>query len=167
MGKRDLTAEWLREHYHYEPESGILYRTKLKNGIPVSPMKRAGVITNIGYRSVRIGLHTYSEHELIYLWMEGRHKEGYMDHLDGVRDNNKWANLRVVSQRINNQNVRKAQKNSKSGLLGASPSRDKGKYVAQITINGKQRYLGIFPTAEEAHAAYLAAKRIHHEGCTI
>lgn len=167
MGKRDLTAEWLREHYHYEPESGILYRTKLKNGIPVSPMKRAGVITNIGYRSVRIGLHTYSEHELIYLWMEGRHKDGYMDHLDGVRDNNKWANLRVVSQKVNNQNVRRAQKNNKLGILGVCYCPRLKKYVAQITINRKAKNLGLFKTPEEAQQAYLKAKRIHHEGCTI
>ena len=35
-------------------------------------------------------------------------------------------------------------------------------YAAQITIDGVPRWLGSYPTAEEAHAVYLAAKQIHH-----
>lgn len=167
MAKRDLSAEYVREHYFYEPESGKLLRTKRTNGKLLDPPERAGVKGSIGYRVVRIHPHTYSEHELIWLWMTGSHKQGHMDHIDGVRDNNKWENLRVVPQKINNQNVRSAQRNNKTGLLGVSYSQGRKKYKAQITVDGRNKCLGEFETPIEAYAAYLGAKRQYHQGCTI
>ena len=47
-------------------------------------------------------------------------------------------------------------KNS-TGLTGVTIRR--GKYEAGITINSRSMYLGTFNTAEEAHGAYLEAKR--------
>jgi hypothetical protein len=44
-------------------------------------------------------------------------------------------------------------------LTGATMDREKGKWRAQIGVGGKIRYLGLFPTAEAAHAAYLLAKQ--------
>ena len=47
-------------------------------------------------------------------------------------------------------------KNS-TGVTGVTIRR--GRYEAGITINGRSMYLGTFNTAEEAHGAYLEAKR--------
>jgi hypothetical protein len=59
--------------------------------------------------------------------------------------------------------------NNLSGYLGVSISTYKGntKYVASIKFKDKQHYLGRFNTAIEAHEAYIKAKRLMHEGCTI
>jgi len=43
----------------------------------------------------------------------------------------------------------------------------KGKYQAQIKVNGKQNGLGLYNTAEEAHQVYIEAKRRLHTTCTI
>jgi hypothetical protein len=81
----------------------------------------------------------------------------------GVRSDNRLENLREVSQQVNCQNRRKAH--GVSGLLGAHPHQ--GRFSSSIRYGGKNHYLGIFDTAEEAHAAYLEAKRKHHEGSTL
>ncbi len=89
-----------------------------------------------------------------------------VDHKDGNPLNNRWANLRLADESLNGQNQRRAHRDSKTGLLGVFPKRDK--FAAQITTpDGRRHTLGSFKTAEAAHAAYIEAKRKLHEGCTI
>ena len=57
--------------------------------------------------------------------------------------------------------------NKTTGLLGASYESSSGKYRAQIMCKGKKITIGRFDTKEQAHNAYLEAKRIMHEGCSI
>ena len=66
----------------------------------------------------------------------------------------------------NLQNRRHAPANSTTGYLGVSLGK-KRRYRASIKANGRNVHLGYFKTAEEAHAAYLVAKRQMHQGCTI
>lgn len=73
----------------------------------------------------------------------------------------------MADKRLNGQNQRRAYKDSKTGLLGVSFDKRRNKYVASIKFDGKQNFLGYSPTGEQAHAAYLEAKRQHHEGCII
>jgi len=70
-----------------------------------------------------------------------------------------------VPRNLNQQNMRRAHKRSRSGLLGVG-KRD-GRWYARIAINDAEVWLGRFDTAQQAHEAYLAAKRQMHDGCTI
>jgi len=88
-----------------------------------------------------------------------------MDHLDGNGLNNKFSNIREATDVVNAQNIRAAQKNNQLGVLGVYRKRDR--FIARIYFDGEQKIVGRFDTPEEAHAAYVAAKRRHHEGCTI
>ena len=63
------------------------------------------------------------------------------------------------------QNQKRAKKNNKLGILGVSVK--KGRFIAQIQVNKKGIHLGSFDTADEAHEAYLHAKREMHDTCTI
>jgi hypothetical protein len=143
----------------YEPDTGhFYYRT---NG------KLAGSLNGQGYwRLSHKGLN-YPAHVVAYLFMTGEWPTMNIDHINGVRTDNRWANLRMIGNAKNMQNLRKARADNKSGLLGVSTPKNSKKFIAQISINGRQTYLGTFVTPEEAHEAYLAAKRIHHEACTI
>lgn len=107
----------------------------------------------------------YLSHRLAWFYMTGAWPEQEIDHINGVRDDNRFANLREADRQINCQNVRKPYKNNRTGLLGVKPSL--GKFVARIYVDGKERHLGTFKTPGLAHAAYVAAKRELHKGGTI
>ena len=84
-----------------------------------------------------------------------------VDHVDGNGLNNRRANLRPATPAQNAQNARRRSDNT-SGLKGAS--RQGIYWQARISSGGKAIYLGLFKTAEEAHAAYCSAsKNLHGE----
>ena len=78
------------------------------------------------------------------------------DHRDGDGLNNQRENIRACSDAENGRNRRKNVNNS-SGFKGARWHKGAGRWVAQIWFNGKQKYLGLYSTPQEAHAAYCAA----------
>ncbi len=84
-----------------------------------------------------------------------------IDHINGVRNDNRICNLRDATPQINMQNKKTAHKNNKLGILGVSKRKD-GKFQAQIKSNGERFHLGVFNTADDASAAYWARKiKIH------
>lgn len=99
--------------------------------------------------------------------VHGKWPARLIDHRNGDPLDNRLVNLREADDAVNAQNIRAAQRNNlSSGLLGVSrlPS---GRWMAQITVGRKQRYLGAHSTPESAHQAYIDAKRALHPGCTI
>ena len=86
-----------------------------------------------------------------------------VDHIDPLRTlENRRGNLRFATrgEQMHNQRIRK---NNMSGYKGIYLNRSTGKWVAQITVNRKQIYLGLFNTKEEAYAAYCKAALLYHK----
>lgn len=162
-----LTAERLRELFHYSPETGVFTRLVARGGRDIAT--EPGWVAKDGYREMSVDGRTYMAHRLVWLYMTGKWPENETDHRDGVRDNNRWENLRDVTVVINQQNQRAARADSRSGRLGVSFERTRktNPYRVDIRYGGRQHYLGRYPTAHEASEVYMAAKRVHHEGCTI
>lgn len=159
-----LSVERLRALLHYEPDTGAL--TWL-----VKPNKRlaaghpAGCRVPEGYRIVTAeGCRTYA-HRIAWALTYGAWPKGEIDHIDGDPSNDRISNLRDVTHRTNAQNVRRSFC-GRDGLLGTSKRSD-GRVLALIWHEGKQRYLGTFYTEQDAHVAYVTAKRQLHEGCTL
>lgn len=144
----------LRQHFHYDAETGKLY-------------KLVGHECAGGYQRISFNGRLFQAHRLAWAIAHGKWPEDLIDHINGDRSDNRLSNLRDVSARVNLQNERKARKNSRSGLLGASWSKVTKRWAARIHYDGKHRHLGYFDTPQEAHAAYLAAKRLFHTGNTI
>ena len=117
-----------------------------------------------GYIVVGVRSHDYAAHRLAWLYVHGVWPVHEIDHINGVKSDNRICNLRDVPKAINSQNKRTTSKNI-SGLRGVSPSY-KG-WQARIVVDGASKYLGKFPTKEAAHAAYIDEKRRMHEGCAI
>jgi hypothetical protein len=95
----------------------------------------------------------------------GEWPANHVDHKNGVRNDNRWCNLRDVTRSVNSQNQRHAPAGSKTGLFGVQV--DRNKFRARIIVTGTRHGLGSFESAEEAHQAYIDAKRSLHAGCTL
>ncbi len=165
-----MSPEELRRLFAYEPETGVVTRR-----VPMGRWGQfatgsiAGSITAGGYVEVQVDGARFYAHRLAFALMTGAWPEGQVDHINGVRRDNRWSNLREVSSLVNTQNQRRARSDSATGVLGVSLDRRllAKPYRAQIQVNGKNRKLGYFATADEAHQAYVEAKRQQHEGCTL
>jgi len=159
--KIDLTASRLRELLHYDPETGVFTHICPRQRVVLGSV--AGSLGQNGYRKHRLDGVTFSGHRLAWLYMTGDWPKGQIDHINGIRDDNRISNLRDVPQAINSQNRRTAL--NSTGFLGVSKHHKQ--FRAEISMNNRAVVLGTFRTPEEAHAVYVQAKRKMHAGCTI
>lgn len=155
--KKIISQALLKSQLSYDPDTGAF--TRLKSGT------KAGFDNGQGYVCISIEQAQYRAHRLAVLYMTGEWPVAEVDHINGIRSDNRWENLRQVSGRENTQNQRRPHKCSTSGFLGVTARGTK--FLSQIRANGSKIYLGSFGTAEEAHTAYLEAKRRMHPACTL
>ena len=125
---------------------------------------RAGSLHWTGYRYVTVLGCAYPEHWLVWFYVKGVWPRAFLDHRNGVRDDNRWSNLREASRKQNNENAR-TRKDNKTGTRGVCWDNTEGKWRAYLYHNKKQINLGHFHEIEEARLARLAAERkffTHH-----
>lgn len=160
-----LSAERLRELFHYNPEVGVfIWRVDGGRWGRIKAGTIAGCTDGSGYRVIGVDGRLYRAHRLAWLYVHGQWPVYDIDHRNGDKSDNRLDNLRDATKFLNMQNLRRAKvSNKSSGLLGVSKN---GKnWMAHIVAHGKAKYLGTHPTPKLAQEAYLAAKRIHHPGC--
>ena len=151
-----LTQDRLKELLHYNPETGLFIRKSLKIG------NISGYINRDGYRRIRVDYKAYSAHRLVWLYVYGLFPKDQIDHINGIKDDNRLINLRECNRSENNQNV-VSSRSSTSKYLGVSWSKQNNKWRADIKINNKNKYLGYFDIEEDAFAAYCKAKAELHK----
>jgi hypothetical protein len=172
-------AEELARELCYDPETGILLRISRRRGryskfFPVTPPRPVGCVDGWGY--LRCDLYGMSNVPISrVIWRlhtgddPGQHQ---IDHINRDKRDNRWQNLRLSENHENQWNI--GQQRGKRGRQkisshkGVSYVRDRygdvAYIIARISVNGERIYLGVFPTEEEAHAAYCrAAEHFHGE----
>ena len=167
MTKTDLTADQLREVLHYNPDTGVFLRY-VNSRRRKNMLVPAGGKSFFGHIAIYVLKKAYQSHRLAWLYVHGTWPNQDIDHINGIPFDNRISNLRQATKSVNAQN-RRTSSAGEDRLLGvAMLKRDIPKrFTAAITRNGKKHFLGYFYTPEEAHQAYVRAKRIFHEGCTI
>lgn len=166
-----IAADQVSAYINYDPTTGAFTRAVEKRCGKNNAVIRykagdaAGTVTKNGYVQIAIEGTVYYGHRLAFAIMTGEWPEHQVDHINGQRADNRWVNLRGATASVNQQNLRTAQRNNVTGMLGVSQSF--GKFSARIVAGGKVKRLGRFETPEEAHAAYVSAKRSLQPGCTI
>ena len=147
-----ITHDRLLEVLHYDPETGRF--TWRVSGPHRGIGKTAGCEAPPGYWSVQVDRERYLCHRLAWFYVYGVWPSFEVDHrdLDGL--NNRLDNLREATTQQNcaNQKIRRSNTTGFAGVCAY-----KGRFRAQANIAGKRKSLGSFPTAEVAHARYLAA----------
>lgn len=152
MAKDSLTLEEINQTFSYDPENGFLF-WKRDHGKKIKAGTRAGSFSGDGYIDVQFMGRNYRAHRIIWILMTGKIPT-IIDHINRVRHDNKWSNLREVTSQQNARNS-SVRINSTTGVKGVSRS---VLYRARIKYNGKIVGLGYFKTIEEAKAAYQAAE---------
>jgi hypothetical protein len=157
-GDDDLLREWVR----YDRETGdLLWRKQYGRRAVGTPV---GTPHSKGYLMFRLRGQAYFNHRVAFFLEAGRWP-ATVDHVNGDKRDNRWANLReaTVGQNLRNQ----TSTTSKSGFRGVTfdrASKRVKRWIAKIKHEGRVRQIGYFHTAEEAHAAYRAESlRLHGE----
>ena len=162
---QELTQARLKELVHYDPDTGVFTWRITQGRCKAGAV--AGTRSTGDYWTIRVDRHRYSAHRLAFLYMAGKWPDDVVDHVNGMRNDNRWSNLREATRAENMQNMRRARVDNRVGLLGAAWDKHANKWLARIKLNGKQRHIGYFATAEAAHAAYLTAKAELHPFSTL
>lgn len=156
--------EYIAALVDYAPETGIFVwkkrladsghdKTRLRAWNTRYAGKQAGVLTH-GYIRIRVRDVAYYAHHLAWLYVTGDWPHQLIDHINRDGSDNRFANLRLADKRLNAMNA-KLRVDNTVGLRGVTPLN--GRFMAQCALKGGGRYLGMFDTAEAAHAAYLEA----------
>jgi hypothetical protein len=154
-----LTQEFLKENFRYDPNTGDFYWikhsvTKKRNlKDPINYRDYGGYIV-VTFRHGGVQ-KTYKVHRLIWIYVHGK-LTNQIDHINGIRDDNRLCNLREVTAQQNSMN--KAKMPSIHNLTGVYHTANKKRWMAQIAFQNKRRHLGCFDTPEEASSAYQKAK---------
>lgn len=157
-----LTQKFLKDILHYDQNTGLVtwLITPSKH---IAPGSIAGSMMRNGYIRITIKRYGYAAHRLIWLYMHGNFPPHEIDHINGIKNDNRLLNLRLATKSENGINQRLSSKNT-SGYKGVYLNKPSKKWIAQCRSGGKRHHLGCFDTAEEAHAAYKDYAKQHH-GC--
>ncbi len=168
------SQEYLRMLLRYDPQTGVLLWRKRSvalfgsNGHTAEHTcnkwnsRMAGkpalaAIKGDGYAHGAIdGVH-YSSHRVIWKWMTGDDPDE-IDHINGVRDDNRWANLRSVSRALNGKNCAR-HKDNLSGVTGVRYQKRDKLWQAYMIPDGVFIHLGAFKKLEAAIAARKAGEK--------
>ena len=156
----ELTAERLRELLHYNPETGeFRWRVRASGRVKVGAV--AGSLAGEDYWRIKIGGRKCFLHRLVWLYVHGVWPADQLDHINGVRSDNRLVNLREATSAENSQNhcLRNDNKSRYPGVHWHN--RDK-KWRAMVGINGRSICVGYFDDPETASIARNDAKAKLH-----
>jgi len=151
-----ITQSELKKLLHYNPETGIFTKPVSKRSNKSGLTTVVGSKHHSGYLSIKIKNKAYQIHRLAYLYMKG-YIPKFVDHINHIRDDNRWINLRAVSKQGNAQNQSMYSSN-KSGHTGVNWCKTSNRWKAQISINKKGTHIGHFVDLSDAIAARKAAE---------
>jgi hypothetical protein len=140
MKPRKMDIDELRKYFRYDSDTGILY-WNLNNSV-------AGSFGVNNYRKVRLHGVYYQVHRIAYALYHNSLSDK-IDHINGIKHDNRICNLREADDSQNNANSKIAS-NNKSGVTGVSWNPKSNKWESKIKVKGTTIHLGYFESLESA-----------------
>ena len=176
MAIKELPSpDLLKQVLRYEPETGRLFWLARPASMFVDGIQSAAhscaifnnrcanteaftAAHNRGYRQGRIFGVSYLAHRVIWAIQTGETPSAEIDHINGIKDDNRWSNLRAATHTQNMRN-RKSCIGASSKFVGVNWRSDCKKWAAAIRYDGRIRHLGYFTDEADAARAYDKAAR--------
>lgn len=158
-----INAKILRKHLEYCQKTGR-FKWLMPRSNKIKPGDSAGVLMNIGYVLIGIFGKRYYAHRLAFLYMTGKMPVNQVDHINLIRHDNRWKNLRHATRSQNHANTVK-KRPRKSVYKGVTVNSGYSTlWRAKIKHNGTSIHLGYFSSEVKAAKAYdVAARKIFGE----
>jgi hypothetical protein len=150
-----MDASDLKNLFHYDPDSGDLFwsaegRGRIKK-------KPAGSKLSTGYMGVVIGPKRYLVHRVCWAIFNDRWPSDQIDHINGIKTDNRIANLREALNRQNGKNLKISSRNT-SGVSGVYFDNWASRWRAVIKVDGQAHNLGRWHDKEDAVKARKEAE---------
>ena len=154
----ELTQEYLLSVLEYHEDTGhFTWKKKTASSVKIGEI--AGGINSNGYWRISLLNRKWMAHRLAFLYVNGEFPNHEIDHLNHRPDDNRWCNLREVTHQENSKN-QKLRTTNKSGFTGVLF--DKNRWRAEITVSGKNKFLGYYNTIYGAITARKIAEVEHN-----
>jgi hypothetical protein len=156
-----ILAEEVRAALEYFPETGE-FRWRWREGVLKKINTQyagtiAGGVNNRGYMQIKLKGVLYKAHRLAWLIMTEAWPPNDIDHINGIRDDNRFENLRLATRQENTFNS-PTRANNTSGAPGVCWVVRLQKWRARINVNRENTHLGLFTEKADAIAARHAAE---------
>ena len=163
-----VPIDQLHEMLKYNPDTGkFIWRERAEDfPSPLSAIRGfnarcAGKLVyeegHKGYRRIQLLGKRYKSHRLAWAMHHGDWPADQIDHINGVRSDNRIGNLREASQTENSRNVRLTASNM-SGVIGVYWNKVNFRWSADIGVNNSTVHLGTFKDFDDAVAARKKAE---------
>lgn len=164
----ELTQDILKEHLRYDPETGFMYwNNRSPSSFPNRTIytqwsskiagTQAGNVNPDGYIKIKVLGKTYQAHRLVWLYVTGSWPDNQIDHINHIRSDNRFENLRDIQSCENTRNT-SLYKNNSTGVHGVRFNSLRRKWISDIGFNNRRIRLGSYETLLDAVAARKAAE---------
>jgi hypothetical protein len=160
----NISVEYLRTRLKYDEKTGNLFwlgcGSMPKKWTARWANKPASSLAGNGYIQIKIGKKSLIAHRVCWALHYGEWPDGSIDHINGIRSDNRIENLRVVSRQTNQRNMKKYSTN-KSGIVGVVRDTNRNKWYAYITIGNRKKNIGRFICLGQAIRARKEAEKLY------
>lgn len=164
IGKnKEIALNVVLDSVTYDAHTGLFIRNKTGGGVKRGTV--AGRKKHNGYIEISINNIRYYAHRLAWLIYYGYWPEHQIDHINGIRDDNRIVNLRSATNMQNQYNA-KMSKNNTSGVKGVYWHKQNKKWNAYCDVNGRRYSLGLYSDIEQAKIAVMKFReKMHNVFC--
>lgn len=152
-----MDIQKMREFMDYDPLTGLMTWKKVLSNRTKPGSVCGGNVDSKGYRRVCFDGKQYRAHRIAWALFYGVKPIDQIDHINGDKLDNRISNLRQANNSQNSRNC-KISKNNTSGVSGVTFHKASNRWMAQITVDRKNCYLGLFENKDDAISARKSAE---------
>ena len=155
---QSISVSRLKQEICYDAVTGDL--SWARDGVRKKAGGKTGSLSH-GYVCVHIDGVSFMAHRIAWALHYGEFPKKDLDHINGIKSDNRILNLRLASEVENGYNIPKKTTN-KSGFKGVYKCHQTGKWSAECVVNKRKHWLGRFDSAKDAGVAYEEFAKKNH-----